>query len=469
MDLKGISWVGNFYHKFEAMCLEVEEIMYQDTVKYVENQVQTVGSSVKRFYSDVMQDLIPPSSMDAAKGADSDLPLDFYGDVGIYMKPKIGMKEKQAKVGDVKKFTENQKKTTNENSDYAPPFERLSHVDNLFPLAQEDFTGGALRKHNKESLSKKSNLRTRKNSKTESASLNEQSGAVTCSDKDMNRGSSFCEPSNENHLGNSTPGASRQSIEGCLSRKSNEISRIDTPFGQLSNENHNSFHQEAKIITTRLAGEMGTDLIEERQNETEIVSKQGADIPSDEPASDVVDLAEMDMRASSGGASLVEANATSICMNDGVISPVESCTNWQVLSDEIACGEDFLFDSARSDGWSTDVNEVDTSFVSDMEVIQQIDKPKLEESCIVVNRDDFRFVPCCEGKSKSYQKKIRDVFSPRKSSTRKHEYEQLALWPAGDSNPKKEECGSTSIPSLTMKDGKRSQTADICEAEWELL
>lgn len=29
MDMKGISWVGNVYQKFEAMCLEVEENIYQ--------------------------------------------------------------------------------------------------------------------------------------------------------------------------------------------------------------------------------------------------------------------------------------------------------------------------------------------------------------------------------------------------------------------------------------------------------
>ncbi|WCJ30938.1 hypothetical protein M5689_012459 [Euphorbia peplus] len=476
MDLKGISWVGNFYQKFETMCLEVEEVMYQDTVKYVENQVQTVGSSVKKFYSDVLQDLIPPSSTDAAKGAGCDLPLDLYGDIGIYVKPKTGVKEKQAKVDDIKKLTEDQKQTTNDKSDFAPTFERVSHVDNLFPLSQEAFAGGALRKNSKERLSKKSKLRTRRNSKTENVSLNEESEAVTCSGKDMDMVSSFCEPSNEKHLGNS--------IEGCLSGKSTEASRIDTPFGkdltressvcELSNENQNSFHQGAKSMIPRFAGGMGADLIEESQIETETVSEQVADIPSNGPSSDVDDVAEsgmskeVDMRASSGGASLVEANAASICTNNGVASSVEACTNWEVLSDEIACGEDFLFDSGRSDGWNTEANEID-SFVSEMEVVQHVDKAKLEESCIVVNRDDLRFLPCYEGKSKSYQKKIRDVFSPRKSSTRKHEYEQLALWPIKDSNPKQEGCGGASIPSLTKKDEKISTTADICEAEWELL
>lgn len=37
----------------------MESFVIQDTVKYVENRVQTVGVSVKRFYADVVQDLIP--------------------------------------------------------------------------------------------------------------------------------------------------------------------------------------------------------------------------------------------------------------------------------------------------------------------------------------------------------------------------------------------------------------------------
>ncbi|GMP54753.1 hypothetical protein CsSME_00019816 [Camellia sinensis var. sinensis] len=58
-DFKGITWVGDIYQKFETTCLELEEDMYRDTVEYVEDQVQTVGASVKKLYSDVLQDLIP--------------------------------------------------------------------------------------------------------------------------------------------------------------------------------------------------------------------------------------------------------------------------------------------------------------------------------------------------------------------------------------------------------------------------
>ncbi|KAJ9550356.1 hypothetical protein OSB04_014401 [Centaurea solstitialis] len=93
MDLKGIAWVGNIYQKFEAMCLEVEEAMCQETAKYVENQVQTVGASMKRFCSDVVQDLLPPSSKDLSKVASADLLLNPYLEFGIHKKPISSIKE----------------------------------------------------------------------------------------------------------------------------------------------------------------------------------------------------------------------------------------------------------------------------------------------------------------------------------------------------------------------------------------
>ncbi|KAJ1400830.1 hypothetical protein SESBI_29266 [Sesbania bispinosa] len=61
MDLKvkRINWMGNIYHKFEAVCQEVDDIVGQDAVKYFENRVQNVGDSVKKFYSGVVHDLLP--------------------------------------------------------------------------------------------------------------------------------------------------------------------------------------------------------------------------------------------------------------------------------------------------------------------------------------------------------------------------------------------------------------------------
>ncbi|XP_073124205.1 uncharacterized protein [Henckelia pumila] len=88
MDFKGVAWAGEVYQKFEAMCLEVEEVMYQDTVKYVENQAQKVGASVKKFYSEVMQDLLPPSCVDPVKVAAGDLSVNPYAHTDLSKKPK---------------------------------------------------------------------------------------------------------------------------------------------------------------------------------------------------------------------------------------------------------------------------------------------------------------------------------------------------------------------------------------------
>ncbi|GMI63611.1 hypothetical protein HRI_000030400 [Hibiscus trionum] len=53
MDFKFKGWVGGIYQKFETLCHEMDNIVNQDTAKGVENQGQSVGKSMKRFYSDV--------------------------------------------------------------------------------------------------------------------------------------------------------------------------------------------------------------------------------------------------------------------------------------------------------------------------------------------------------------------------------------------------------------------------------
>ncbi|KAK4439131.1 hypothetical protein Salat_0248000 [Sesamum alatum] len=59
LKLKGKFWAGNIYHQFESICQDVDDFMSKETMKFVENQVQSVGVSVKRFYSNVVQDILP--------------------------------------------------------------------------------------------------------------------------------------------------------------------------------------------------------------------------------------------------------------------------------------------------------------------------------------------------------------------------------------------------------------------------
>ncbi|KAL3635358.1 hypothetical protein CASFOL_019905 [Castilleja foliolosa] len=81
LTLKSKSWAGNIYHQFESICHDVDGFMGKDTARSVENNVQSVGTSVKRLYSDVVRDIIPlsqniakpePQSMDGEQATTVD-------------------------------------------------------------------------------------------------------------------------------------------------------------------------------------------------------------------------------------------------------------------------------------------------------------------------------------------------------------------------------------------------------------
>ncbi|MBA0748021.1 hypothetical protein Gogos_004877 [Gossypium gossypioides] len=58
---KGIVWVGNIYQRFEALCLEMDDMVCKETFQYVEDQLQTVGANVRQFCTELMQEVLPSS------------------------------------------------------------------------------------------------------------------------------------------------------------------------------------------------------------------------------------------------------------------------------------------------------------------------------------------------------------------------------------------------------------------------
>ena len=66
----------------------------QDTVKYVGNQLQNVGGSVKKFYSDVVQDVLPPI-VDPVKREAQSVALKSNTAINTYLKSMIGGEEMQ--------------------------------------------------------------------------------------------------------------------------------------------------------------------------------------------------------------------------------------------------------------------------------------------------------------------------------------------------------------------------------------
>ncbi|XWS10075.1 hypothetical protein CRYUN_Cryun39dG0044700 [Craigia yunnanensis] len=95
---KGTGWVGGIYQKFETLCHEVDNIVNQDTVKYVENQAQSVGKSMKRFYSDVIHDILPP-----LKHEGQGVALKRSATIDTYVKSKAAIEEDH--IGSVSKLS----------------------------------------------------------------------------------------------------------------------------------------------------------------------------------------------------------------------------------------------------------------------------------------------------------------------------------------------------------------------------
>lgn len=433
MDVKGINWVGNIYQKFEAMCLEVEEVMYQDTVKYVENQVQNVGESVKKFYSDVVQDLLPPSSVDPVKALTSDLSVDRYSDVGIHKNPEEAVKKVSVRV-DVDHLTENSKVIADMDKDFGrvPSLRKnkLSpcSVDSVKRTCPKLCSG----QYNNGSISNYSNMGVKNGLGHENFSATEMSEAMV---NDLGRASSFLELLNENH------GASCDNT--------------------------------VKISAPALAEVRGFDSISESSNALENASDHMSD-PSIAIASASPDLSvlasfvrnegkEMRLPDSDGSA---EPNAVDICTYNGASSLVGSSLDSEVRHNEFADME-VVSHPERSDDWGLDGIERGTLSEPGVDTSQQYVQLKLEETCVLVDGDELHFVPHKEGKRRPYKKKIREAFSSRMRSARK-EYEQLAVWYGydGESNQASSE---SSIATHSVVDTKETKTQEFCETEWELL
>ncbi|KAL6134133.1 hypothetical protein ACLB2K_066366 [Fragaria x ananassa] len=385
MDVKGITWVGCVYEKFESMCLEVEANMYEDTVKFVEDQVQTVGESVKKFYADVMQDLLCDSSSDRDDLSACGFPVEHYSDVDN-SKSKIRKKKEHVKVG---------------VEEVKGDLEVISAV-----LKDVNHTGLFHRQRVYESCPKSSGNYAK----------------LECSRQDHG-----VRNYNKKIVVRETPIKDR--LPGANTAVGKDFSGVSLSCGEFSNEDRDtSCDQPYEVIT-----------------------------PSKPPEG---------MRCDSMSGSCVVANASQ-CTDDDVSVNCQSSDmivldksdgkRWNELLDSSISGL-----SAELNGGSINpsVDAIESNIgTHGTEIIQQSDKPKLEETCVMVSGEELHFVHHTVANYKPYKKKIPKAFTSRTSSARKQEYEQLALW-HGHHTKSILEGGEES---------KKSPTHDFCESEWEIL
>ncbi|KAF8043398.1 hypothetical protein BT93_A1663 [Corymbia citriodora subsp. variegata] len=422
MDVKGITWVGNIYQKFEAMCLEVEEIMYQDTVKFVENQVQTVGASVKKFYSEVVEDVIPPSCIDPDKVTAPEYSVVKCNDVQVCKKAKVCRKREPAKV--IYQLSEDSKLLGDVKKDvlHAPCFRETSCADNTCQMPSQV---SALQKVSRDLHSGSTDNKSVPDS---AITVNENSGV-----------------------------SSRPSAE-----TSNVIALGEPEFIGFLTENDESAHDQTTIASSTAVEISKSDTEENDINDTER-SRCAPEFSSNGPqlnkliSDQSVVTCERETKTSlSSGVPLVESY-------DNEADSVDSST----MSENICSRYVFpLSGCSNGSNMNTATRDFDTE--QDAATFDQIDEAKLEESCIVVNNDEIRFVAQREGKHRSYKKKVRDAFSSKKKSSRILEYEQLAMCHGGDAEPSKD-CRRRSRPTLNLEGEEKMQAHDYSEPEWELL
>ncbi|XP_048440078.1 uncharacterized protein LOC103945431 isoform X2 [Pyrus x bretschneideri] len=417
MDVKGVTWVGGVYQKFETMCLEVEEDMYQDTVKFVENQVQTVGASVKKFYADVMQDLVCHSRVDSEIMPAFGYPVENNFHVDNSKKSKVSKKGEPVKV-DVEKLSGDSEviAAMNMDMDHKSLF-RGQHMDGYRMLSSGNCGGGAcsdvyLRQDYDGSNFNNSNSVVKENPIKENFP-----GAITLVESDLGRpSSSCCVNLNDTHEVSSKcrDTAITPSITKGMTCKSTRESCVITNASRCTAD---------VSVDSRTSNMIVLDKLE---------AKEWNEIPD-----------------SSFGGSSVESNGSS--------------PSGQVHSEKYAAEEI----SASHPGGLHDSNFHATesnTVVHGTETIQQSEGAKLEETCVMVTGEDVHFVPHVDSKHRP----DKNAFALRKRSARKQEYEQIALW-YGDDEKSNLESGERLWHSPTVEETQKSPAHEFCESEWEIL
>ncbi|XP_040863542.1 uncharacterized protein [Glycine max] len=124
--------------------------------------------------------------------------------------------------------------------------------------------------------------------------------------------------------------------------------------------------------------------------------------------------------------------------------------------------------ASHPETWDLDVPKIGTIIVEQgHKTIQQDDELKLEETCVMVTRDELESVAIALGNLITSKNKKRQPFSLSKKAARRQEYEKLAIL-HGNNEIEKGDFAENLCPTL-QDDHKKLLLPDISEPEWELL
>uniref|UniRef100_A0A2P2KSJ5 Uncharacterized protein n=1 Tax=Rhizophora mucronata TaxID=61149 RepID=A0A2P2KSJ5_RHIMU len=439
LKLKGIAWVGNMCQKFETICHEMDNIVSQDAVKYVENQVQAVGENVKRFCTDVVQDLIPPM-VDPVKCEVPAVALNRNANIGL---DNVVPLENET----VNAFSEHHpnESTTPACEDPLEHAESGLAPDNIDSLTDENSDVATEETAAEEKSSAEEVLEPHSSGEGESQEASLLSEFINCNHENTCRFLDEVSPATSLH------GEELQSSENVERLCNNFADGFDLnsdASGPLSSLNAFQVGLYEKPILETDVGSSYTSIMTGFPNlsESSLNNLHNTEEPYINPVNvggsqpEFINIAACPYSSKSAPA-IYRKNKG----RDMTTAFNNSSLSWE----SIGSSDDFGY---RSD----DLTELETVSLSDM--------VNLEESCVIVDDSMLYEVSRRTRKLRSYK----DAITSRRRLAK--EYEQLAIWYGEvDEGHSRDKVQSHLSPSTTVTLEPDPQTHKMHDYEWEFL
>lgn len=525
LKIKGISWAGNFYQKFEKMCNEVDSIVNQDAVKYVGNQVQSVGGNMKKFYTEVISDILPPS-VSSVKHDPQEKSLEKTAAVDTYIESEMGIEDNSIyRVNEHSHFQPSEFGPIVKQVDRALSglhvAEELNPLTFMDPLEAVDSDQG-LRQIANALTKSHPNLKFEENTVTKNFCFDDDDSELTspkvedwfgdalwdtfveCDDEfpcQLQDGSTVATSvlreefqSNDNaKMVNSDASSEKNTVdavdsrisspvmESCLLENPNETSATFVDIAGFSS--HNMFPSppstttlstennvsEKKLISSSsvLSSDLPDSLSSLRC--TEIKSSV---VTSEENKAENADVSNRSPLRESlllentreNTSPLAESCHSSVDVARCVSHSALTTTTFSERVSEMGLMSSSIFESSESIG-PLDVSDHEVNS-SSMETIDLCDDVKLEDSSNYVDNNALYDVSRTLRKHRSYKQILRDAFTSKKRLVK--EYEQLAIW-FGDADMGSNKQSEQQRPlTFTTTMGSKDLQAET-DFGWEVL
>ncbi|XAR68288.1 hypothetical protein NMG60_11003366 [Bertholletia excelsa] len=486
---KGARWVGNICQKFEVMCQEVDDFVGQDPVKYVENQVQTVGDSVRRFYSNIVQDLLPPSLAEPGNN-EAQAASPEQNDIGTFLMSMLGIEEKPPQMETNQPYVEQDLMDLENNHEKSlhPTVNGMKKSDSDLSLGTEigalsnnsadaffketgakeeltDKNSGIVAEENetnKKLIDKKSNIVEENDMEDKASQLEEME--LIC-DNGLTEAMLLSESVGENNgIISEDPQETlvyqAQKEAGCTRLLGETKSFSDSSSMVLPSEmDFSVVFGDNKAVEVGLISSSNS-LHAETYGTPQLLNVNICDYlnvlsSSLQSSNSYCQNKDEDVRLAIYGSAL-SLESTDTFTADDATSLAGSYGNWKEY-----CPECTQLEALVS---SLELGDSDDRFdIADpsLETIELTKKAKLDESCVIVDSRLLHAVSCIAPKHRSYKKILQDAFASKKRLRR--EYEQLAiLYGDIDEEPDQK-------PLQKLLDANTSSSSDLCDPEWEIL